>query len=406
MEFDRSTTQDATARRDAGAPRTVWVEAPARLHLGFLDPAGSLGRPFGSLGLTVSAPVTRLGLSAATGAVNQVSAGAPQVPAGDLERAERHLAELQRRSGRPQPLALQLDCTLAPHAGLGSGTQLALAVGRAFACWHGLEVPTATLATWLGRGLRSGVGIAGFDQGGLLLDGGPLPADPLHPQDTRPAPLLARLPLPPAWRVLLVGDPQCRGLSGSAERSALAALAPLPQSAAAAICHETLMRVLPGAAGAGFASTAEGLTRIQEILGEHFAPAQGGDMFVSRSVGRLLRWIAVEARRPAAGLTTAEQGAGIGQSSWGPTGFALLPSAARAQQLVDAARAAGVIDPALTLQIAEPLNRGARVVDHPPRFAQAASGHGPEEGGGERRPDAWPPLARSGSPVRRVWPQR
>lgn len=406
MELDRSTTQDATARRDAGAPRTVWVEAPARLHLGFLDPAGSLGRPFGSLGLTVSAPVTRLGLSAATGAVNQVSAGAPQVPAGDLERAERHLAELQRRSGRPQPLALQLDCTLAPHAGLGSGTQLALAVGRAFACWHGLEVPTATLATWLGRGLRSGVGIAGFDQGGLLLDGGPLPADPLHPQDTRPAPLLARLPLPPAWRVLLVGDPQCRGLSGSAERSALAALAPLPQSAAAAICHETLMRVLPGAAGAGFASTAEGLTRIQEILGEHFAPAQGGDLFVSRSVGQLLRWIAVEARRPAAGLTTDELGAGIGQSSWGPTGFALLPSATRAQQLVDAARAAGVIDPALTLQIAEPLNRGARVVDHPPRFAQAASGHGPKEGDGERRPDAWPPLARSGSPVRRVWPQR
>lgn len=406
MEFDRSTTQDATARSDAGAPRTVWVEAPARLHLGFLDPAGSLGRPFGSLGLTVSAPVTRLGLSAATGAVNQVSAGAPQVPAGDLERAERHLAELQRRSGRLQRLALQLDCTLAPHAGLGSGTQLALAVGRAFARWHGLDLATATLAAWLGRGLRSGVGIAGFDQGGLLLDGGPLPADPLHPQDTRPAPLLARLPLPPAWRVLLVGDPQCRGLSGSAERSALAALAPLPQSAAAAICHETLMRVLPGAAGAGFASTAEGLTRIQEILGEHFAPAQGGDMFVSRSVGRLLRWIAVEAQRPAAGLTTAEQGAGIGQSSWGPTGFALLPSAARAQQLVDAARAAGVIDPALTLQIAEPLNRGARVVDHPPRFAQAASGHGPKEGGGERRPDAWPPLARSGSPVQRVWPQR
>jgi beta-RFAP synthase len=406
MEFDRSTTQDATARRDAGAPRTVWVEAPARLHLGFLDPAGSLGRSFGSLGLTVSAPVTRLGLSAATGAVNQVSAGAPQVPAGDLQRAERHLAELQRRSGRLQRLALQLDCTLAPHAGLGSGTQLALAVGRAFARWHGLDLPTATLAAWLGRGLRSGVGIAGFDQGGLLLDGGPLPTDPLNPGDTRPAPLLARLPLPPAWRVLLVGDPMCRGLSGSAERSALAALAPLPQSAAAAICHETLMRVLPGAAGAGFAATAEGLTRIQQILGGHFAPAQGGDLFVSPAVGRLLRWIADRAAQPDEGLRPDERGAGIGQSSWGPTGFALLPSAARAHRLLDEARAAGVIDPGLTLHVAEPLNRGARVVEHPPRSAQADSTLSPPEERGEARPDAWPPLPRSSPRTWRAWPQR
>jgi beta-RFAP synthase len=405
MEFDPSTTtttQDSAWAGAGQAQRTVWVEAPARLHLGFLDPAGSLGRPFGSLGLTVSAPVTRLGITAASGAVNQVSAGAPQVPAEDLQRAERHLAELQRRSGRPQPLALQLDCTLAPHAGLGSGTQLALAVGRAFACWHGLEVPTATLAAWLGRGLRSGVGIAGFDQGGLLLDGGPLPADPLHPQDTRPAPLLARLPLPPAWRVLLVGDPLCRGLSGSAERSALAALAPLPQSAAAAICHETLMRVLPGAAGAGFAATAEGLTRIQTILGEHFGPAQGGDVFVSPAVGRLLRWIGEQARRPAAGLATSDLGAGIGQSSWGPTGFALLPSAQRAQQLLDAARAAGVVDPALTLRIAEPLNRGARVIEHPPRRADAAAAQesSARHGSDEAEVDHWPPPQRSHAPAR------
>lgn len=346
--------------------RTVWVEAPARLHLGFLDPAGSLGRPFGSLGLTVSAPVTRLSLSAAAGAGNRIEASGPAVDADALARAEQHLVELQRRSGRVQPLALQLGATLAPHAGLGSGTQLALAVGRAFARWHGLDLPTATLAAWLGRGLRSGVGIAGFDQGGLLLDGGPLPLNPQRPEDrTRPAPLLARLPLPGAWRVLLVGEPGCRGLSGSAERSALAALPPLPQSAAAAICHETLMRVLPGAAGAGFAATAAGLTRIQAILGDHFAPAQGGDAFVSRPVARLLRWLAETAAQPAPGLAEDELGAGIGQSSWGPTGFALLPSAARAQQLLDAARAAGVIDPSLTLQIAEPLNRGARVIEHP-----------------------------------------
>lgn len=387
--------------------RTVWVEAPARLHLGFMDPAGSLGRPFGSLGLTVSAPVTRLSLTAALGGGNRVEAGGPAVDPDALARADQHLAELQRCSGLGQPLALQLDATLAPHAGLGSGTQLALAVGRAFARWHGLALPTATLAAWLGRGLRSGVGIAGFDQGGLLLDGGPLPLDPRRPEDhTRPAPLLARLPLPGAWRVLLVGDPTCRGLSGSAERSALAALPPLPRSAAAAICHETLMRVLPGVGGAGFATAATGLTRIQAILGEHFAPAQGGDAFVSPRVARLLRWLAEAAAQPAPGLAEDELGAGIGQSSWGPTGFALLPSTARAQQLLDAARAAGQIDAALQLRIVEPLNRGARVIELPEPL-QAG-----REGDAMRGIDAaaagWPRIDRQSTPrgAPRTLPQR
>jgi len=35
------------------AAAQVTVAAPGRLHLGFLDPDGSLGRSFGSLGLTI-----------------------------------------------------------------------------------------------------------------------------------------------------------------------------------------------------------------------------------------------------------------------------------------------------------------------------------------------------------------
>ena len=36
------------------------VEAPARLHLGFLDLHGGLGRRFGSIGLTIDGLSTRL----------------------------------------------------------------------------------------------------------------------------------------------------------------------------------------------------------------------------------------------------------------------------------------------------------------------------------------------------------
>lgn len=329
----------------------VTVEAPARLHLGFMDPAGTLGRPFGSLGLTIDGLTTRVTLGAAD---RQQVSGGPDVSQAELDRAAAHLHTLQQRTGRAAPLHLSLHEHLPTHAGLGSGTQLALAVGRAFAHWHGLDLSTATLAQWLARGRRSGVGIAGFDQGGLLLDGGPLPGG-------APAPLLARVALPAVWRVLLITDPGCRGLSGAAEVAALASLPPLGRAQAAQICHETLMRVLPGAAGAGFACAAAGLSAIQTVLGDHFAPAQQGEPYTSAAVGRLMRWLAVAAEQPAEGLAADELGAGIGQSSWGPTGFALLPSAARAQALIDAAHAAGVVADGLQWRIARPLNHGARV---------------------------------------------
>lgn len=334
--------------------RLVEVEAPARLHLGFLDPAGSLGRPFGSLGLTVDAPQTRLSLRLARRGEHGPVSADPGVPAAEIERAARHLQTMQQRTALHIPLHLHLLETLPAHAGLGSGTQLALAVGRAFCRWHGLDMPGATLAAWLGRGLRSGVGIAGFDAGGLLLDGGPL-------ADGAPAPLLARIALPADWRVLVVTDPTTRGLSGDAERAALARLPPMSREQAASICHETLMRLLPGCAGAGFAVAAAGLTAIQDVLGQHFAPAQDGEPYTSPAVGHLMRWLRVAAAQRAEGPDADEPGAGIGQTSWGPSAFALLPSHARAESLMAAAQAAGVVAPGLQWRIATPLDRGARV---------------------------------------------
>jgi beta-RFAP synthase len=238
------------------------------------------------------------------------------------------------------PLHLRLVRVLPGHAGLGSGTQLALATGRAFCALAGLQLDGADVARITGRGLRSGVGIAAFDAGGLLLDGGPS-------ADGAPAPLLSRIALPPSWRIVLVLDPHRRGLSGDAERQALAQLAPLPAATAAEICHEVLMRVLPGAACAEFAPFAAGLSRIQRLLGAHFAPAQEGRAYTSEAVGRLVEWIG--ARTVAA----------TGQSSWGPLGFAIVPSASEADAALAAARAAGVQDAALQVRVARARDHGA-----------------------------------------------
>ncbi|WP_218508614.1 beta-ribofuranosylaminobenzene 5'-phosphate synthase family protein [Variovorax sp. dw_308] len=338
-----SSSAEETMLADESA--TVTVRAPGRLHLGFLDPSGSLGRRFGSLGLVINGFETEVELGASSS--TRVSANGPAALA-DVERAEAELRLLQRHSGHHEPLHLRLVQVLPAHAGFGSGTQLALAIARAFAHWHGLDLSTARLAQWLGRGQRSGIGVAGFDLGGLLVDGGP----DAHGE---PPVMLSRIALPAEWRVLVVQDGAQRGLSGAAEQQAIRTLPPMPQAQAAEICHQVLMRVLPGAAGAEFAPFAAGVTHIQRLLGAHFAPGQGGHAFTSAAVGRVMDWIGMH-----------EPLSALGQSSWGPTGFAILPSMARAEALAGALYVAGVVAPSLSLRIVSGRNTGATLVDRRP----------------------------------------
>ena len=331
----------------------VSVCAPGRLHLGFLDPSGTLGRRFGSLGLMIDGFETELDIRFAS--ADALTADGPAAEA-ELDRAAACIALLRRRTGLHTPLALRLHRVLPAHAGFGSGTQLALALGRGFARLHELDVPTAQLAHWLGRGQRSGIGIAGFDEGGLLVDGGPSASGV-------PAPLLARVAMPSDWRVVVVLDTRLEGLSGVHERQAIANLAPLAQAQAADICHRVVMQVLPGAVTADFAAFAAGINRVQVLLGEHFAPAQGGSAWTSPAVGRLMGWMR--------GTSGTSGGAGhvdtvaIGQSSWGPTGFAILPSADAAQQRVDAARQAGVVEAGLEVHVVGCRNQGAAISSNP-----------------------------------------
>src|SRR5205823_2425989 len=81
---------------------------------------------------------------------------------------------------------------------LGVGTQLSLAVARVLLELAGRPVPEAPeLAALCGRGLRSGIGLHGFDRGGLVVDGGRRSDDGIPP-------LLAHLDFPDDWAVLVI----------------------------------------------------------------------------------------------------------------------------------------------------------------------------------------------------------
>ncbi|SMG59833.1 beta-ribofuranosylaminobenzene 5'-phosphate synthase family protein [Paraburkholderia susongensis] len=315
----------------------VTIDAPARLHLGFLDPNASLGRAFGSLGLVIDTQGTRL--EARLAERERIDG---TVSDAEHERIALCLARLQAAYG-PATLAIDVVHAPRPHTGLGSGTQLALAVGTAFARLVGQPATSAELASLLGRGARSGIGILGFDSGGLLLDGGP--AGGLHQSVP---PLLARQPFPEQWRVLLVSDNAREGLHGAQERRALGSLTPFPQRLAAHLCHLVLMQILPGVAEHNFAPFAHGLTEMQQTIGEYFASAQGG-VFASPDVEHVLRAVA------------AERTAGIGQTSWGPTGFAIVASAREADSVLVTAREAARGMPHIECSVVAGRNSGAAI---------------------------------------------
>ena len=73
-----------------GAPREVAVTATARLHFGFLDPSGRTARPFGSFGLSLDVPRTRLVLCRA----ERLTVSGPEG-----ERAERYLRQIAASCG-------------------------------------------------------------------------------------------------------------------------------------------------------------------------------------------------------------------------------------------------------------------------------------------------------------------
>ena len=318
------------------ASHTTRIEAPARLHLGFLDPSASRGRRFGSIGLALANIAT---------VVSAVPYAELEVHGVASERARQHALAVIAHYGLHSGLRIDIEQAIPAHVGLGSGTQLALAVASAVLEASGRSVPATELATLLGRGTRSGIGLSLFEQGGLIVDGG-------HGDHTASPPLITRLAFPASWRVILISDHGHQGLSGRAEGAAFGALPPLPQALAAKICHATLMGLLPAVVEQDFEIFSQAIAEVQAIVGDHFATVQSAGRFTSVRVRH-----AVEHVQRVCGLV------GVGQSSWGPTAFVFAASDTLAEGVVAELRARFSAEEGLTFTVCAARNHGARISD-------------------------------------------
>jgi beta-RFAP synthase len=197
------------------------------------------------------------------------------------------------------------------HIGLGVGTQLALAVARALAVAVGRsELTSVELAARVGRGERSAIGVHGFDRGGLLVEGGKYAGEDVSP-------LIAHEPLPAAWRVVLF-RPSAPAWHGDRERTAFATA---QRGEPDELRRLTETALLPAARRGDAAAFGDAVHEFNRRAGEPFAAAQGG-AYASSAIGELIADLRTLGIR------------GVGQSSWGPTVFAIVPDGDAALSLV------------------------------------------------------------------------
>lgn len=308
---------------------SVRVEVPARLHLGMLDVIGSGARRFGGLGVAVSRPATVVEASAS----DELTVEGP-----DAERALTVARRCCEALGLADGARIRVLEAIPAHVGLGSGTKLALAITAALAALAGQSPEPPRIARAAGRGARSGVGLWTFVLGGLVVEGG------VRPGVERVAPLLARHAMPDQWRCVLAIPSAEPGLSGPAEEEAFARLRP-DAACAAPIAQVVLTSLLPGLAEGDLTEFGAALTRLQRLVGEAFAPVQGG-VFHPRAgalVDALLRLGA----------------AGAGQSSWGPAVYGVVGSEEAGREL--ARRMEAELAGAGRVELVRFDNRGARV---------------------------------------------
>ena len=312
-------------------PATI-VSAPTRLHFGLFGLEAGAERRFHGVGLMLNQPrvVVKLHPASRFSVCGNLRNRALDI----VQRWQQWIRQVRQCNSRftdqeraiasaagndvqvLPPCAMRIESP-ANHIGLGVGTQLSLAIGKALAMYFNSPMEISDLGNALGRGRRSSVGLQGFDTGGLIVDGG-------H-SDTGNSPG-HRLEFPIDWRIAVMVPEGCASVFGHRETGSFQRLAQKSNSA------WSLEHSLGAAAAIAEAATAADFDLFSERVAEfgyhaglQFSSIQGGAYHgpVVTELVKLVRSLGF---------------AGVGQSSWGPAVYVFAKSQGEAAELIGQVR--------------------------------------------------------------------
>ncbi len=307
-----STRSPSDASPDPTPKSSVRVATGARLHFGLLDTVA----PFGGCGVMVEGLGTQITISPSRHFA---------VEGADELRTRRIARRLADRCGfRELPrCVVRFEQVPRAHMGLGSGTQLSLAVAEGLAAFLGRTIAPEQLAAGIAdRGHRSAVGVHGYFRGGFIAEGDDAPGGSSRPTIN---PIACRVELPESWRVaVLLPRMQTVSISGDLETAQFTRLRPATVGQRNELRRDLTESLIPAAKDANFDAFTAAIATYNLRSGMLFAAVQGGP-YNGAAVLQAVR--------------TAERfgGRGVGQSSWGPGVFAWFCNEQAVSELSNAA---------------------------------------------------------------------
>ncbi len=290
---------------------TIKVLTTSRIHMGLIDLNAEIGRVDGGIGLALEEP----GIEISAKKSSELF-----VKGQHRERALDAALKFIKAYGIEGGAELTIDSAYQNHVGLGLGTQLALGVGQALSKLYKIETSAREIAETLGRGGTSGIGVAAFESGGFILDGGHSAKEksdflPSSASTAKPPPILARYNFPD-WKIALV-SPKGEEISGTKEVDIFQNNSPIPISDVQRLSHLILMKMLPFVVENDISSFGESVNEIQKIGFKKIEVQQQ-----SPKVKEIL-------------IRCQENSHGAGLSSFGPTIYCLVDDEEKLLQAVE-----------------------------------------------------------------------
>jgi len=241
----------------------IRINAGSRLHFGLLDLTGDLGRVDGGIGLYLSRPriVIEAGHSDKTKSDS------------NYEIVRYAVDELNRHFDLNNHLDVKITESYGQHVGLGSSTQLLLSLGKAYCQLNKISCSVRELAGILGRGGTSGIGVAGFEKGGFILDAGHSfgPGKdkdnflPSRASSSPPAPVLFQSNFPGDWIIEIITPDRDSGLSGEEEIDFFKTHCPIKPAESDFMARVVISCVLPGVVEKDIETFARGINLLTTL---------------------------------------------------------------------------------------------------------------------------------------------
>ena len=266
----------------------VKIVANSRLHFGFLNLKSSSPYSYGGMGLSIAKHPTILRVSRAS-------------------KFESNLKKTLRDKiftflcNNSLSKKIRIDCIESPqkHIGLGTGTQLILAIEEAISKFYRFNENI----NFFKRNYRSGVGINSYKNGGFIVDS---PKNNLLTNE-----IIFKAKFPKEWKIILLFDSKAKGLHGSTENRFFSADTTI--SLRKKLSDLTLNEIIPSIIYKDFDTFARSLTKFQDLNSLFYSSVQKSN-YLSQDIAKVIKKVSMKFNVAA------------GQSSWGPTSYMLIES--------------------------------------------------------------------------------